>query len=129
MDQARSSIWKPITLPHRVLCSYSHLCCSCFPRQLLPSAGALLSKLTSGRCSAYAQHNWSMRGLAGHKPVCRNYNFASSCVHFDVLTSCQSARNHLQAHPLPKACTGQWRIQDSHQVQARSVRFGNDVTS
>ena len=23
----------------------------------------------------------------------------------------------------------QWRIQDSHQGQARSVRFGNDVTS
>ena len=35
----------------------------------------------------------------------------------------------LGVHRKADAISFQWRIQDSHQVQARSVRFGNDVTS
>ena len=38
----------------------------------------------------------------------------------------------LQLRQISKEIThfySQWRIQDSHQGQARSVRFGNDVTS
>ena len=89
----------------------------CFGARAISAAAASLSKLTSGRGSACAQHNRSMRGSAGHNmcavaailprsAASRTARTVMCACDVDALTRCQSAWNHLQAHPLPNSRRG-----------------------